>query len=690
MIIQTPETTVQTSGKMRTAGFNMKASAKGFRIISTTLYKDPILAIVREITCNGWDGHQMNKNVDTPIEVHLPNRLEPWFSVKDFGCGMSDDEIFGVYTTVFDSTKDDSNDVIGAMGLGSKTPFSYNNGQSFTVKSIKNGLKAVYSAYLDKGEPAITCMSEPAPTDEPDGVEVIVPVVESDFERFRQAAEQVMPFFRSPSVNVNTDMRKRDFTFGHCGTYFTEPARNRYRSADVYAVMGNVCYPLSSNHINDIHTVRAYFNNADMYINFPIGELDVSASREELHYDDRTIENINKRVESINNGFLESAQKWVDEQTFEHESDAFRAITGRFCSNVARKLHWQGNDIYAYETRLLAPFALQGSVVLMKPEHSNKDGVRRVTHVSRATEILDASRDFVENKIHIIHDDLKSGGVAIAKEQIRRSRKAYYYQHDDKCSTNKIIPFVTDRLRDTEYVIIKTSELKAQGVVPAKKTVQRAAPKPTISLYKYTIENGLETADVDRKFLREGTYVFANMFRDDIVTEFGSQSGSTVYQCYGMFQEAMRLKGIDVLYIARSTDYKFIDGNKNATNFFKLKFNKRDLRSKINWKAYTVDKKVNESRYSVNSLHDAWKCSGMREHFGFNEGRIDCSTIDRMKRHFPEVKDVANKETEKHFDKLLEIQKQPRYNLAFELIDSYTRRGVATDLLKLLRGKRNG
>ncbi|QHJ74324.1 hypothetical protein VH12019_00405 [Vibrio phage VH1_2019] len=689
MIIHTPDSTVQTSGKMRTAGFNMKASAKGFRIISTTLYKDPILAIVRELTCNGWDAHQMNKNLDTPIQVHLPNQFEPWFSVKDFGCGMSDDEIFGVYTTVFDSTKDDSNDVIGAMGLGSKTPFSYNNGQSFTVKSTKNGLKAVYSAYLDKGEPAITCMSEPAPTDEPDGVEVIVPVRKEDFSRFKEAANQVMPYFKAPAVETNITLSERKFT--HMDGYFTENKKNSWRSGDVYAVMGNVCYPLSESHIKDIQLVRNYFKNSDLFIEFPIGELDVSASREELHYDDYTIENINKRVNLINTKFLDEAQKWVDDQKFSHIGDAYRACDNRFNDVVMKKLTFNGVSVMSYSQNMLKDFAILGKVVQLRPEYSNKEGVQRRTNFARPYDLVNPRNEYAKSPIHIIVDDMKSGGVAIAKEYVREEGQVVFYHHDDKPSTTAALAFFKERLRDCEYKVLKTSELKA-NYTPQKKTVKKKPVSPTIRLYEMRInEDGVRTvqaSDVKREVLKNDELYYVSLFRDYIEKTPECGHGLDYHRSLGMIEEIMRIKGLDVVYIARRPEYVHIKDNKNAVNIFDIKFNKRELRSKIDWKSYTVDNNLYGYR---SSLENTWANTAVRDHFGYSQSRNTCcQTIDRLCDNFPAVREIRKAEQEKHLEKLQTIQTAPKYKLLFDLVSSNTNTESTQKLIKLLRGKRNG
>jgi len=698
MIIHTPESNVQTSGKMRTAGFNMKASAKGFRIISTTLYKDPILAIVREITCNAWDAHQMNGNVDTPIEVHLPNRLEPWFSVKDFGCGMSDDDIFGVYTTVFDSTKDNSNDVIGAMGLGSKTPFSYNNGQSFTVKSVKDGKKAVYSAYLDRGEPAITCMSEPADTDEADGVEVIVPVRSEDFSRFVQAAQGVMPFFKAPEVDTNTPLESRDFT--HMDGYFTE-VRSYYGSSNVYAVMGNVCYPLNSGYINQINTVRSYFKQCDVFIEFDIGELDVSASREELHYDDRTIGNINQRVDKIIVEFERETQKWVNDQKFKNIGHAWRKCNERFNGSIRKNLLFEGELIETYATKLVSTFyvdernGIYNKTLCLIPDCVNKDGIKRITSDRSVSDILNPSVDYEANPIYVIEDDMKVGGVGIAKEYVRQTRKSVYYHHDSKPTTVGTLALLKDRLRDCEYVVLKTSELK-ENYKPAKKKVVKKVVKPTIQVYRVTIDQDgyrkVQPAEIDRTKLRTENVHYVSMYRDCIERKIGDDYGINQYEGYSLIETIMQIKNIDEVFVIRRTEIGNIQSNDNAVNLFDIKFNKRELRSKIDWKSVTIDAYARRTfRNLTRDIHEIWQSDVVREAFGFKrESNVSNLDIKNLAGYFKVVSEVYEEQKAKHKTKLLQHQTNPRWRLLWNLVGKYSEDDDVQELITLLRGKRNG
>ena len=83
--------------------FNIQTSAHAFEILSSGLYTDAITAIVRELSCNAYDSHVAAGNQSKPFDIHIPSRMEPCFSIRDYGTGLSHEDIIGVYTTYFQS-----------------------------------------------------------------------------------------------------------------------------------------------------------------------------------------------------------------------------------------------------------------------------------------------------------------------------------------------------------------------------------------------------------------------------------------------------------------------------------------------------------------------------------------------------------------------------------------------------------
>jgi len=279
--------------------FRIRNSAKAFNILSSGLYANKIRAIVRELSCNAVDSHIAAGKTDTPFDVHLPNQLEPWFSIRDYGTGLTHEQVSNIYTTYFESTKTNSNEFIGALGLGSKSPFSYTD--NFTVTAIKNGVKGIYSAFInDAGVPSIAkMMSED--TTEPSGVEVKFSVNEHyDYSKFRDEARQVYTYFKlRPVVSGYADFKFYD---------------NEYETRDIIpgvhsqkeshrrsiAIMGNISYPIDMPNAEQTLGNLRNLLNCGLEMHFAIGELDFQASREGLSYIPQTINAIKSKLEALN------------------------------------------------------------------------------------------------------------------------------------------------------------------------------------------------------------------------------------------------------------------------------------------------------------------------------------------------------------------------------------------------------
>ena len=153
---------VEKSGNFEENQFSIEASAKAFMILSDGLYSNKILAVIRELSTNAYDSHVDAGREDRAFDVHLPTRLEPFFHVRDYGTSMTHDQCMTLYTTYFRSTRNDSNDSVGCLGLGSKAPFAY--ADSFTVEAFKDGEKRVYAAHRDSNGSCLLYTS-PSPRD---------------------------------------------------------------------------------------------------------------------------------------------------------------------------------------------------------------------------------------------------------------------------------------------------------------------------------------------------------------------------------------------------------------------------------------------------------------------------------------------------------------------------------------------
>jgi HSP90 family molecular chaperone len=142
--VQNPTVTVEVSGTIDvSSGTAMSIDPSGMAhvmSILTNLYADAPLAVLREYATNARDSH-VAAGTDRPIEVDLPSDLNPTLVIRDFGVGLSEAEIIDVYARYGASTKRDTNDQVGAFGLGCKSAFTL--GQQFVVTAVKDGQRTV-------------------------------------------------------------------------------------------------------------------------------------------------------------------------------------------------------------------------------------------------------------------------------------------------------------------------------------------------------------------------------------------------------------------------------------------------------------------------------------------------------------------------------------------------------------------
>jgi hypothetical protein len=278
--------------------FRIRNSAKAFNILSSGLYANKIRAVIRELSCNAVDSHVAAGKQNIPFDVHLPNSIEPWFSIRDYGTGLSHEQVTQIYTTYFESTKTNSNEFIGALGLGSKSPFSYTD--NFTVTAIQGNKKGIYTAFInEQGVPSIAKMMDEETT-EPAGVEVRFAVEERyDFDKFRQEAAHVYEYFKlRPVISGYKDFKFKNPEYKEeniiTGVHYLSS------SSRSYAIMGNIKYPIDVPNAPQAIGPLQGLLTCGLVMEFNIGELDFQASREGLSYIPQTINAIKNKLEALN------------------------------------------------------------------------------------------------------------------------------------------------------------------------------------------------------------------------------------------------------------------------------------------------------------------------------------------------------------------------------------------------------
>ena len=345
--------------------FRIRNSAKAFSILSSGLYANKIRAIVRELSCNAVDSHVAAGKSDTPFDVHLPSTLDPTFRIRDYGTGLTHEQVTQIYTTYFESTKTNSNEFIGALGLGSKSPFSYTD--NFTVTAIRDGRRNVYSAFINgEGVPSIALMHG-EDTTEPNGVEIQFAVTDRwDFDKFRQEARTVYTYFKLRPVVSGSDgaFSFRDIEYNDQDIIpGVHVHKDGHRS---YAVMGNISYPIEIPNAESNLGALCNLINCGLEMHFDIGELDFQASREGLSYIPQTVNAIKRKLEALNSQLAVHIQQQAD--AFENDWDK-----AWFLQTKSREYLWRGAvEKYITDTQFKLVSADHGYVTTARIDINTK------------------------------------------------------------------------------------------------------------------------------------------------------------------------------------------------------------------------------------------------------------------------------------------------------------------------------
>jgi hypothetical protein len=332
--------TVEThsAGIKNESGFTIAQTSKMFKILSDSLYSDKVMAVIRELSTNAYDSHIASGN-QNPFKVILPNAANPNFVVRDYGTGLSQEDMENLYTTYGASNKNTSNDFVGCLGLGSKSPFAYT--KSFTTSSYFNGQKYTYVAAIDDaGVPTLNLFNI-SETDEPNGLEISFAVKQYDFAEFSTKSMRIFHYFKmKPIIEGGVLNNLKDHKYSNRSIVLSGdgwrvcrlnndtnyyPNIHHHIDSGIVALMGNIAYPVKASQIigedkqttndaiqrwnrafqkADIDTWKSFVNeiiNQNLYLelDFGIGELEMDVSREGLQYTKDVIKTLREKTQEI-------------------------------------------------------------------------------------------------------------------------------------------------------------------------------------------------------------------------------------------------------------------------------------------------------------------------------------------------------------------------------------------------------
>lgn len=273
--------------------------AEDMRYISSLLrnnYSNTVLATIRETYANAVDATVENGKSESQIIVTMPSAVEPTFSIRDFGKGLSRDEIFNLYSKYGKSTKRTSNEAIGGFGIGRFAPLSYNK-DGFTVTSFYEGKKYIYLVYISENNDTKIDEIHVSESNECSGIMVSVAVSNNDIQSFADTATSFFCYFNLlPKFEGHPIKIKNEDKFLSGDNWFIE--RNDYYGNNHKVIMGGISYPLNSSLVKFKKTVWGQHINGLCLI-LPVGSVSIHHSRESLEYNKKTQEYIDNAIVGV-------------------------------------------------------------------------------------------------------------------------------------------------------------------------------------------------------------------------------------------------------------------------------------------------------------------------------------------------------------------------------------------------------
>lgn len=466
--MQTPASTITTTGDLGGHKVKMEIDSSALAHIMsilTDLYSDPEAAVIREYSTNALDAHKEAGNT-APIEITTPNALSPFFIVKDYGVGLSVTDIENMYSKYGASSKRETNEQVGMLGLGAKSALTLV--PAFHLISVKNGVQiTVMISRASDGSGQMEIVDTRA-TDEPNGVEIKIPVPRSF--SFAQKVTDFFRFWEDGTVLVDGKAPER-ISGRKVGTRFIVD-KNLRRD---YIVMGNVAYPCKEN------LYKEHYSSLGVVAFVNIGDVNFTPSREDLHYTPQTLQTIRTLQAEFAAALADSARKDVAEA--ESYADAWkRAQVWRTSFyNRLGAFVYKGVTVPSEIPFVLDPTSPYGNSTIQGKEVSIIGKARR----SYTNWIRSVNPSMQDDYLFVtgFADSLKISAVQRERVEIYCNQKGW--------ACTKVVIFKQDEIIKDQNALKFLSDIK---IVPwseiAKIKIQRAKGAGKVRTEKYDLFTG--------------------------------------------------------------------------------------------------------------------------------------------------------------------------------------------------------
>ena len=318
-------------------------------------YSNKELAPVREYSTNARDAHIQSGIPDRPIEVTLPSQLSPELRIRDFGKGLTIENLSDIYFKYWKSTKRGTNDQNGCLGIGAKSAFAYT--AAYTVTTWCNGMKTVATG--QKNGFADVIFHQPNTNNESDGVEIVIPIQQKDISKFVHEALELIKYWDVRPIFHNIEESELKAAFNIMDTkpflsgegWAVRPAG--YGKGESKAIMGFVPYAIDWEQVKNslppeistkVSGIFTFLEENLTALYFDNGTLSFTPNRESLQYNEPTIDALSKKPVSIYESLLSLiTSKIADAPNIWEAKIRYNQIFRRELDGFDKELMYGGN-----------------------------------------------------------------------------------------------------------------------------------------------------------------------------------------------------------------------------------------------------------------------------------------------------------------------------------------------------------
>jgi len=325
MILNKQESEVIRKGEIQENTVGIDVNNIGFitQLLTSNLYKNPLGSFLRETVANGIDStKEAGKDLPVLIIIDYNEVKKVKISIRDYGTGLSPERFDKIYKNIGSSTKRDSNDYIGALGIGRFSCLAV--ADQVTLVSYYNGTRYEYLMYKDNGYINIDLVDE-IDTAEENGFMVSIEYDDYMFHSnlynnlvwLQLLNVQIVANVSNPTVQTVVNSINKKLYYEYNNFYTIK------HSIGYTIEMGNVIYQYK-----DI--IKESVGN-NIVLKCDMGSLQLTPSREALINNEHNKQIIKEAIDKANIEILELFNKSIKS---EYSIDEYIVKIRRGCFNI--------------------------------------------------------------------------------------------------------------------------------------------------------------------------------------------------------------------------------------------------------------------------------------------------------------------------------------------------------------------